>query len=195
MISNEQEEGEEERSETRKIEIEDESEEDSQEGTIVEEKHNHFSPLRMMKEFDNIFNAFKNQFDNHFWHPFRPYIIPHVLRERARKPPLDIQDTDGSYILNAEIPGVSKEEIEITLDPFQIIIHAEYCGEKEMEENETPCYICQERSRNAYHRVLKLPEEIDLKIAEATLENGVLTIVLPKKIPTPKTEPRKLEIQ
>ncbi len=195
MTYEEQEQNGEEKEEKQRIEIEDESEEGSKEGTQEEQKHNHFSPIRMMKEFDNIFNAFKNQFDNHFWHPFRPYIIPHILRERARKPPLDIQDTGGSYVINAEMPGVAKEDIEITLDAFEIAIHAEYRAGQESEEKEQSCFICQERSRNAYHRDLKFPQEIDQNIAEATLENGVLTIVVPKKKPTPKTEPRKLKIQ
>ena len=159
--------------------------------SIIERDRPYFGPMSMWKELDTIFNAFRHQFDNHLMHPFRPFMVNPVLKGRTRLPPVDFKETEDSYILTVEIPGVPKEDIEISLTDTRIEIKAE-TSEEMKEEGE--CYVCQERLLNTFNRVFEFPEEILADKSKASMENGVLRIVLPKKEPEPKIEAKKLEI-
>lgn len=160
--------------------------------TIVELSRPYFGPMSMWKELDNIFDAFRHQFDNHMMHPFRPFMVNPILKSRMRLPPLNFKETEESYILSVEVPGVPKEDIEISLTDTRIEIKAE-TREETKEEGE--CYVCQERVSNTFNRIFEFPKEILADRSEASMENGVLKVVLPKKVPEPKVEAKKLEIK
>lgn len=160
--------------------------------TIVELSRPYFGPMSMWKELDNIFDAFRHQFDNHIMHPFRPFMVNPILKSRIRLPPLDFKETEESYILTVEVPGVPKDDIEISLTDTRIEITAET---REEAKDEGECYVCQERVSNTFNRVFEFPKEILADRSEASMENGVLKVVLPKKVPEPKVEAKKLEIK
>ena len=160
--------------------------------TIIEHNRPYFGPMSMWKELDTIFDAFRHQFDNHLMHPFRPFMVHPVLENRTRLPPMDFKETEDSYILTIELPGIPKEDIDISLTNTKIEIKAD-TSEEIKEEGD--CYVCHERLSSTFNRVFEFPEEILADRSEASMEHGVLKIVLPKKEPEPKVEAKKLEIK
>ena len=156
--------------------------------SIIDPDRPFFGPMSMWKELDTIFDAFRRQFDNHMMHPFRPFMVNPILESRTRLPAMDFKETEDSFILTAEIPGVPKEEIDITLTGTKIEITAQ-TGEERKEEGD--CFVCQERISSNFKRVFEFPKEIVPDRSEATMKNGVLEIMLPKKEPEPKVEAKK----
>ena len=161
-------------------------------GTIIGHDQPYFGPLSMWRELDNVFNAFSKQFDNHFLHPFRPMMVHPALESRIRLPAMDFKETEDSFILTAEIPGIPKEDIETSLTDTRIEISVE---SKEEKQEEGECYVCQERSSTSFKRAFEFPAEIVSENAEASMENGILTVIFPKKELKPRVKARKLEIK
>lgn len=89
---------------------------------------------------------------------------------------LDVQETDNAYIVEAELPGVSKEAVNISIHQERLSITVEVKEEKEQLHKN---YIHRERHDVSMNRSLYLPE-IKSDGVEASLENGVLTIKVPK---------------
>lgn len=92
--------------------------------------------------------------------------------------PVDIQEEDGEYILTADLPGVEKEEINITGDESKVEISAESKAEMK-EENEK--YIRRERTSRSFRRTVAWPQPVDPETISAEYEEGVLTITAEKQ--------------
>jgi HSP20 family protein len=107
-------------------------------------------------------------------------------------PSMNFKDKGDKFVLTAEVPGVKKEDFDISISDSMFHLKAE-SGEEMHEEGE--CYVCQERTSASYHRSMEFPEEIDSSNAKVTLENGVLTVDLPKKETTSSNGLRKLTIE
>ena len=117
----------------------------------------------------------------------------HVLRERRRpigwwwaipelkRPRVDVLDLGDALQVVADMPGVQKEDIKIDVTPQRVEISAESSTETERKEEE---YACRERGYASYRRVLDLPAHVLPDRTEASFENGVLELNLPKKEPT-----------
>ena len=103
----------------------------------------------------------------------------------------DIKETDNEYILEAELPGFSKDDISAEIKDNRLIIKAERKCEKE-EKNEKSNYIRRERCYGAYRREFDLTG-INVDEIKASYENGILTLNLPK-LEVKKEESKKLEI-
>ena len=102
---------------------------------------------------------------------------------------LDLKETDKAYTVHAELPGVRKEDIDVTIDGNVVSIRAEVRREKE-EKGET--MLRSERYYGAMARTFTLASEVDEKSATAKYADGVLELVLPKK---PGGASRKLPVQ
>ena len=102
---------------------------------------------------------------------------------------LDISETDQAYLVKADIPGVSKEDIKIAIEGNQVSLTAET---KEEKDTTTAGVLRSERYYGQQYRSFALPQEIDDGAAQAKYENGVLQLTLPKK---PGTGARQLSIQ
>lgn len=107
--------------------------------------------------------------------------------ERIIVPPVDIYDTDNEYVLKAEMPGVAKDGIEITLNNKELEINGKIeenlHNDKHLKYSEFKLYN--------YHRKFMLGSDIDSNNLSATLENGVLTLVLAK---SEEVKPKKIEV-
>lgn len=105
---------------------------------------------------------------------------------------LDIRDNGDELLIEAEMPGIPKENINIELTENSI----EICGEvKAEEEEEKEGYIKKERIYSTCVRHVPLPSEIIPEKADATLEDGILFIKLPKKSPKPKEKTHTLRVK
>ena len=92
---------------------------------------------------------------------------------------LDVTENDGAYRVKAEMPGVEKNDIDISINGNQIAISAEVKRESKKKDDERD--ICTERYYGKVYRSFSLPDEVDSGKASAHYEGGVLTLELPKK--------------
>ena len=96
----------------------------------------------------------------------------------------DIKETDTEYVVEAELPGVNKEDIKVDIDDGVLTISTEMNGEKKEDKNN---YVRRERYTGSYVRQYAF-ENVDEDKISAKYNNGVLEVTLPKK---EKTETKK----
>jgi HSP20 family protein len=92
-------------------------------------------------------------------------------------PRLDVTETEKNVEVKAELPGMERKDIEITLDRGLLMIKGEKKEEKEKKER---YYHVVERRYGAFCRSVRLPAEVKEEKIEATFKDGVLTVTLPK---------------
>jgi len=145
----------------------------------------YLSPYKMMRDFDRVFEDFRRELDEMFWNPWKfPSTMSrmHEFMPELRTPSVDIVDSGNEYKISAELPGVSKDEVEINLTENGIEISSETKKETEEKKDEkNDVYLRRERSYSKFYRAFTFPEEVLPDKAEAKLENGVLEIKIPKK--------------
>ncbi|HEU0188958.1 MAG TPA: Hsp20/alpha crystallin family protein [Gallionella sp.] len=113
---------------------------------------------------------------------FNKFMMRPLLREGMEIEPqikMDVKEADGKYVINAEIPGVNKDDIHVTVDSNRVSISAEVKQEKETKEGER--VIRSERSYGMASRSFTLADEVDQSKVQAKYNNGVLELTLPKK--------------
>jgi HSP20 family protein len=103
---------------------------------------------------------------------------------------MDVKETPQGYVVQAELPGVKKEEIQVTIEGNQVAISAETKRDTEQKDGER--LVRSERYFGAVYRSFVLPVEIDEAASNAKYEDGVLELTLVK---TAAQQPRKLTIQ
>jgi HSP20 family protein len=103
---------------------------------------------------------------------------------------LDVAEDDKGYVVHAELPGVAKDDIQVTIDGHQVTISAEAKRETERKEGERVLHV--ERYVGSLFRSFTLPTEVDESSSGAKFENGVLELRLAKRI---AQAGRKLSIQ
>ena len=92
-------------------------------------------------------------------------------------PPMSIEETEKEYILTAELPGLDKEDVQITYQNDQMIISGE---KKEPEVSKRGTFHSQERRFGSFNRGFTIPKKIKADKIEASFKNGLLTMVMPK---------------
>ena len=92
---------------------------------------------------------------------------------------VDVTENDKAYTVHAELPGVNKEDISITIDGENVAISAEVRKEKEAKNGER--VLRTERYHGKVYRAFTLEQPVDEASAQAKYENGVLEVTLPKK--------------
>ena len=92
---------------------------------------------------------------------------------------MDVKEQDDAYVVHAELPGVKKEDVHVTVDGNQVSISAEVKQEKEEKEGER--VLRAERYFGKVARSFQLAQEIDDTKAVAKFENGILELKLPKR--------------
>jgi HSP20 family protein len=92
---------------------------------------------------------------------------------------VDVSESNGAYVVNADLPGVRKEDIQVSIDGSEVTLTAEVKREKETGKDERVLHS--ERVFGKVTRSFALPQEIDEAKAEAKFRDGVLELKLPKK--------------
>jgi HSP20 family protein len=92
---------------------------------------------------------------------------------------IDVQETDDDYKVQAEIPGVAKEDIQVSIDGNVVSLRAEVSQVDEQKKDDK--VLRAERYFGSVERSFQLPSEVDASKAKARYEQGVLTLSLPKK--------------
>jgi HSP20 family protein len=133
-----------------------------------------FEELRRMEEW--IGREFGEIGPDYFGRRALPGVPGEELAE-AVAPYVDIKEKEGKIIVAADIPGVEKSNISINIKGDTLEISAEKKEEKEEKEEG---YIRRERSYKKFYRSIPLPTEVDKDKVNASFENGVLRIEMPK---------------
>jgi HSP20 family protein len=115
--------------------------------------------------------------------------LPHLVATGVGEFPLDVYQTENEVVVKAALPGVKPEELDITLADNTLTIKGEHKEEQEAEENE---YLYRERYYGTFSRSVAMPVKVDSNKAEATFEEGVLTLTLPK---AEEIKPKQLKIK
>ena len=104
-------------------------------------------------------------------------------------PSIEISETDKTVEISAEMPGLERKDVEISIEDDTLTIR----GEKKIEESKKDKNVqLSERTYGVFYRVLQLPSGIDPSSVRATMSNGVLKITIPKPA---KSEPKKIEVK
>jgi HSP20 family protein len=123
-----------------------------------------------------------NLFDN-FNEDINRYVAnirskPAANQERNWAPAVDIREEENHYLLSADIPGVNRENIEITLENGVLTLKGERSGESGTNGKQ---YRRKERVHGTFMRQFTLPETVDTQNISATVKDGVLDVVIPKQ--------------
>ena len=115
---------------------------------------------------------------------FKGFLVRPVAYEGGRSEVLprvkvDVAEKNGAYKVTAELPGVKKDDISVSIDGSQVTLTAEVKQEKEASQDERVLHT--ERVFGKVTRSFTLPQEVDEAKAEAKFRDGVLELTLPKK--------------
>jgi HSP20 family protein len=134
-----------------------------------------FGLFGLHREIDRLFNEFAQGMG--------PSGLQNIV------PNIEISETDKAIEISAEMPGLERKDVEISIEDDTLTIR----GEKKVEEdNKDKNVQHSERSYGVFLRVLQLPPGIDPSSVQATMSNGVLKITIPKPA---KPEPKKIEVK
>jgi HSP20 family protein len=135
-------------------------------------------PVNMMREMERMMEEATRSIDYSIWPP--------ALAVGPRFPATDIKDEGDYYLIEMDLPGLSKEDVEVMVGEGVIDITAK---REERSEESDEGYIRRERGFVSFHRRLDLPEDASNDKLEAKLEDGVLRIRVNKM--KQETEKRK----
>ncbi len=127
-----------------------------------------FDPLDI-KTFENAFEDFMQDF-------FRP--MRYEIKAKPRIV-MDVSEDDRAYKIRAELPGVKKEDINVTISGNKVTLTAEVKKEKEEKEGEK--VVRSERYYGSLYRSFTLDQDVNEAESQAKFADGVLTLTLPKK--------------
>jgi HSP20 family protein len=133
------------------------------------------------------FNPLEDAFENWFrgvpvWLPNPETRAPAPTQFRRDAIRMDVTENDTGYRVLAELPGVKKEDISITINGNEVALSAEVKHEKVVENSET--VLRAERYYGKIERAFSLGQEVDEATAQAKFNDGVLELTLPKKAVT-----------
>lgn len=104
-------------------------------------------------------------------------------------PAVEMFDRENEVVVKAELPGVNKKDIDLSITKDSITLKGEVRREEEIKEEN---YYASERSYGSFTRTLALPVEVDSEKAKASFKNGVLELVIPKK---EEAKPKEIKIE
>lgn len=108
-----------------------------------------------------------------------------ISRRRASYPLINVAEDDDNFYVDAKVPGVSMDDIDLTLTENDLAIK----GERKADQGS---YFRQERGLGAFQRVISLSSPVDRDKAQAKLKDGILSITLPK---AESVKPKKISIE
>jgi HSP20 family protein len=138
-----------------------------------------WTPQTMLESMNRLMNqVFSERFMGDMFEPFTNLDRFFGDFSPARfQPAVDIVDDGKSLRVTCELPGMTKDDIEVSVENDLLTIHGEKKLEQTREDEE--CYRT-ERFHGRFSRAIPLPDDVDIEKAEAKFQNGILTMTLPK---------------
>lgn len=140
-------------------------------------------PMSPFEEMERLFERFFGR--GWLRPPFgweSPFWSEMARSTEIRVPSVDVIDRDEEIVVRAEIPGVDKENLEVSLSDDRLTIKG--TSRQEKEEKEAGEFTRRERSRGSFTRMVTLPANVDGEKAKASFKDGVLEMTLPKLKPS-----------
>lgn len=109
----------------------------------------------------------------------------------AWAPPIDVYEAPDRFVISAEVPGLAREEVNISIEDTRVTLQGQRM-ERAAAGGDVLHYHQIERGYGAFTRTFEFAEKIDRDGVSADLQNGVLTIILPK---APVVPPRKIDVR
>lgn len=144
-------------------------------------KRTPFSPFAAIEEGDGFNNLFRRMFSD---------TMSATPNGFLWSPSVEVADTTDALVLTAELPGLSEDDLTLTLDQNVLTIAGEKKSKHE-ERRDDERYLLTERFYGTFQRAFTLPTTVDLDRIRATFDKGVLCITLPK---TPQAKGRVIEV-
>ncbi len=135
-----------------------------------------WTPFADVRRFDDLFNR--------FWRGTSGL----AETPEAWSIPLDVTKSGDDVVVKASLPGVKKDDVDVTIEDSVLTIRAQAAQEGERED---AGYLLKERRTGSFYRAVRLPETVDSEQATSSYGDGVLTITLPKR---EEKKARKLSI-
>lgn len=149
----------------------------------------------IQRDFAMMMDRFQREFEDFWGMPSRwrhgmrwRHGFPMLPFGETMIPSVDLEDRGKDFRLAVDLPGFSKDDVEIEVSDDFVTIHAK---RTQSEEEKKKNYVRRERTAQAFYRRVQLPERVRSDDAKASLNNGILEITLPKKEPK---ETKKLTI-
>jgi len=136
----------------------------------------------------SVFDDFDNLFDD-FWRPVRAGRFPGA-NNGGFAPAMDVSETDNEYHVRADLPGVKKDELDISIQDGVLTINAE--TKYEDEQKNKGRIVRQERRYGKFVRSMRLGNAVDVDNVQAEYQDGVLKLVLPK---AEQARPKRIDVQ
>ncbi len=139
----------------------------------------HYKPGTLFGQFDNEINRLF----------FNAHATDAANQAHDWTPAVDIREEENRYVLEADIPGIPREDLDITLEDSVLTIK----GERTINNEEnSEGYRRRERTHGSFVRQFTLPDTVNAEAISAAVVNGVLEIGIPKQA---KPEPRKITVK
>jgi HSP20 family protein len=106
----------------------------------------------------------------------------------AVTPPIDVHETDDDVVVSAALPGMKAEDVDITLTGRTLTLRGEFKADEKVERDQI---IYRERRYGSFNRTIQLPVRVEGDRAEASFDDGVLTLRIPK---AEEVKPRQIRI-
>jgi HSP20 family protein len=103
-------------------------------------------------------------------------------------PPIDVYETPDRYVVAAELPGLTRDQIELAMADSRLTIR----GQRAVTTGDKVHYHQVERGHGAFSRTFEFNDKIDVESVTADLSAGVLTVTLPKVPPAPR---RRIDVR
>lgn len=140
--------------------------------------------LSLYRPFNSLFR------DDFFSDDLSPFFSSSLARGgRAFTPAVDVVENDDAYVLKAEVPGMAPDQIDLQVENDVLTLRGEHKSE---HDEQRKGYRRIERSYGTFARSFVLPQGTDVDAIDARVENGVLTVTIPK---VAKAAPRKLQVK
>jgi len=147
---------------------------------------------RSLSPFEEMDRVFDNFFSRGWLQPFRmdwPSYRKLEIPFEGKTPTVDMIDRDNDIVIKAELPGVDKKDIDVTVTSNTVTIKGTISKEEKEEKDN---YYRREISRGSYARTLSLPVDVDEDNAKASIKDGVLELTLPK---SEKAKKRTIKVE
>ncbi len=129
---------------------------------------------RMQRDMDRMFNHTFSRFNN-------SPDFQHLFRQGFTTPEMDVQEDSKQYTVIVNLPGSSEENVSVDLDGQILTVKGEQNYEKQ-DKDDMGNIIFQERRSGSFHRSITLPGPVKQSGMQTTIDNGVLTITIPKDV-------------
>lgn len=150
----------------------------------------HVPAVHVLTTFDDLMENFRRNFIENIAFPSEWISLEPVVP--VREATVDLVDEGKTFVVHAELPGVAKDKIDVSLTKDGIEINAETDVEKEDKQKN---FVVRERVYSHVYKQLSFPEEVIPEKAESTFKDGLLEVCIPKKTIAPAPKKHKVAVK